>query len=255
VSPDYFSAEGQKWGNPLYRWSALKETGYEWWVQRIHRTLELVDYVRVDHFRGFESYWEVGADEPNAVRGRWVPGPGAPFFREVERRLGALPLIAEDLGLITPEVEELRDELGFPGMRVLQFAFDGEARNPHLPENHVPLSIAYTGTHDNDTIMGWWASATREEQARVRERCGGGEPSNWSFIESVFDSAADLAIVPIQDVLGLGSDARINTPGSPTDNWTWRLAEVPTAALARRLHDATRESGRAPGTDSDAPGG
>jgi 4-alpha-glucanotransferase len=245
VPPDYFSATGQRWGNPLYRWEVLRRRGYDWWVERFRRTLDLVDVVRLDHFRGFESYWAIPASEETAVSGRWRAGPGADFFRQVQRRLGSLPVIAEDLGLITDAVDALREELGFPGMRVLQFAFDGDPNNPHLPENHPVDSIAYTGTHDNDTLLGWWAATSREERRRVRRWLGVRRPDEWDFIAAVFRSAARLAIVPLQDVLGLGSEARMNTPGSSSRNWTWRLERLPAEGAAERLGRLTRETGRA----------
>jgi 4-alpha-glucanotransferase len=245
VPPDYFSETGQRWGNPLYRWDVLRTRAYDWWVERFRRTFALVDVVRIDHFRGFESYWEIPVLEETAVRGRWVEGPGAAFFQAVEKELGPLPVIAEDLGLITAEVEALREELGFPGMRVLEFAFDGDARNPHLPENYVPNAVAYTGTHDNDTVASWWASAPAAERKRVRKALGLSDPGAWNFVEAVFDSQAGLAIVPLQDVLGLGREARMNTPGSSASNWTWRLEEDSLApSTARALLDLTRRSGR-----------
>lgn len=247
VPPDYFSETGQRWGNPLYRWDVLAGRGYDWWVERFRRTFDFVDVVRIDHFRGFESYWEIPADEETAVRGRWVAGPGEAFFREVQRQTGALPVIAEDLGIITAEVEALRDRLGLPGMRVLQFAFDGEASNPHLPENHVPRSIAYTGTHDNDTAMGWWDAMSAEERSRTARALGLEAPSHWDLIEVVGRSSAQLAVFPIQDVLGLGSEARMNTPGQSSRNWTWRLRALPDSADAIRLRTLTERSGRAAG--------
>jgi 4-alpha-glucanotransferase len=252
VPPDYFSATGQRWGNPLYRWDVLKERGYDWWVERFRRAFEFVDLLRIDHFRGFESYWEIRADEETAVNGRWVDGPGRAFFHEIERRLGSLPLIAEDLGMITREVELLRDELGFPGMRVLQFAFDGDPRNPHLPENCPPASVAYTGTHDNDTIAGWWAGLAREERRLVQDWLDHRPPTNWTFIDAVFGSAASIAVVPLQDVLDLGSEARMNTPGVASANWTWRMRELPPRECSERLRDVTARTGRlGRGSDSE----
>ena len=226
VPPDYFSETGQRWGNPLYRWGRMRERGYQWWTERFRRTLEWVDLVRVDHFRGFEAYWEIPAEEETALNGEWQPGPGRDLFDELADILGPLPVIAEDLGLITDEVEELRDELGFPGMRVLQFAFDGDPRNPHLPENHVENVVAYTGTHDNDTTVGWWEDASAEDRARVRERLDDpGRPIHEALLEMVLRSPAALAVVPMQDVLGLGGEARMNTPGTAGGNWRWRLRE------------------------------
>lgn len=255
VPPDYFSETGQRWGNPLYRWSRLRERGYDWWVRRFRRTLEWVDLVRVDHFRGFEGFWEIEADQPTAVNGRWRPGPGRDLFDVIRAELGEIPVIAEDLGLITPEVERLRDDLGLPGMRVLQFAFDGDPSNPHLPENYPENVVAYTGTHDNDTTAGWWASAPDDVKRRVEQRIGGGEePPVWALIEMVLRSPAALAVVPVQDLLGLGDEARMNVPGTSDDNWTWRLdPDRLTPALARRLLETTRAAGRGPrGADNTA---
>jgi 4-alpha-glucanotransferase len=248
VPPDYFSETGQRWGNPLYRWDVLRERDYGWWVERFRRALSWVDLLRIDHFRGFESYWEIPAEEETAVRGRWAPGPGAEFFRSVQRQLGPLPVIAEDLGLITKAVEKLREDLGFPGMRVLQFAFDGDPDNPHLPENYPPRSVAYTGTHDNDTVVGWWRGASDEERAAVRERTSGDRDTiHWELISLVLESDADLAVIPVQDPLGLGSDARMNTPGTTGQNWSWRLGPGELAGdAAARLRDLTERSGRAP---------
>lgn len=247
VPPDYFSATGQRWGNPLYRWEVLEAAGYRWWIERLRRTLETVDVVRIDHFRGFESYWEIPADEETAIGGRWVPGPGRRFFAAVERELGPVPLVAEDLGLITPEVDTLREELGMPGMRVLQFAFGGgDPENPHLPENYPRLTVAYTGTHDNDTAAGWFRAASDEERAGLRELTDAGDDEvPWAMIEIVLRSRADVAILPLQDVLGLGNEARMNTPGTMEGNWEWRVeAGALTPALAARLREITRASGR-----------
>jgi 4-alpha-glucanotransferase len=246
VPPDYFSESGQRWGNPLYRWDVMREHGYEWWTARIRRTLEWVDLLRVDHFRGFEAYWEIPAEEETARNGEWRKGPGAELFRALGARLGELPLVAEDLGLITPEVEALRDELGFPGMRVVQFAFDGDPENPHLPDNYPRTVVAYPGTHDNDTTAGWWRSASEEERAAALAKAGpGGEPIHWRLLRAVLRSRADLAVVPAQDLLGLGSEARMNTPGTPAGNWSWRLAPgLLTPELAARLLGETRAAGR-----------
>ena len=248
VPPDYFSATGQRWGNPLYRWDVLEKTGYRWWIRRFRRTLEMVDVVRVDHFRGFESYWEVPAEEETAMNGRWMPGPGRKLFDAVRRELGALPLVAEDLGLITEEVEALRDDLDLPGMRVLQFAFGGDdPQNPHLPRNYVHNAVAYTGTHDNDTCLGWYADADRHERIAVDETVGAGGEMHWRLIEAVLQSGAGWAIVPLQDVLGLGGQARMNTPGVPHGNWAWRLHEGQlTPEMAARMAELVRKTGRAP---------
>lgn len=255
VPPDYFSATGQRWGNPLYRWDVLAESGYRWWIERFRRTLEQVDLVRVDHFRGFEAYWEIPAAEPTALHGRWVPGPRTALFEAVERELGVLPIIAEDLGIITPEVDALREALGFPGMRVLQFAFDGDPRNPHLPANHPRDAVAYTGTHDNATTVGWWRDAAPEERERVRAlapAAAGGV--HWEMIGLAFASPAHFAIVPLQDVLGLDDEARMNTPGTVTGNWTWRVPEERlTADVQQRLRELTSATGRLPAPPPAGP--
>jgi 4-alpha-glucanotransferase len=251
VPPDYFSKTGQLWGNPLYRWNVLAEQGYDWWIRRFRRTLEQVDIARIDHFRGFAAFWEVPAGEETAIIGRWRPGPGTAVFEATQAKLGPLPLIAEDLGLITPDVEKLRDELGFPGMRVLQFAFgDSGSRNPHLPANHPRNSVAYTGTHDNDTTVGWYRGAAPAERAGVRKLLGR-EPRadeiHWEMIDLAFQSPADLAVIPVQDVLGLGSEARMNTPGVGEGNWGWRVAEdALTKAAQARLLEMTRVNRRVP---------
>lgn len=248
VPPDYFSSTGQRWGNPLYRWDALEQTGYRWWIDRFRRTLQMVDVVRVDHFRGFESYWEVPADEDTAIKGEWRAGPGRKLFDAVRGELGGLPLVAEDLGIITPEVEALRDDLDLPGMRVLQFAFGGDdPGNPHLPRNYVHNAVAYTGTHDNDTVLGWYADADRDARSAVDEAVGTGSEMHWRLIEAVLRSEAGWAIIPVQDVLGLGGQARMNTPGVAEGNWAWRLgAGELTPALAARLAEVVRRTGRAP---------
>lgn len=246
VPPDYFSSTGQRWGNPLFRWDVLRERGYGWWVERFRRTLEWVDVVRVDHFRGFQAYWQIPAEEETAVNGSWEPGPGAGFFRAVQTELGELPVIAEDLGLITAEVDELRAELGYPGMRVVQFAFDGDATNPHLPENYPENTVAYTGTHDNDTIAGWWNGASQDEREAASSRFADRElPVHEAFLDLVFRSRARLAIAPLQDVLGMGSDARMNTPGTSNGNWMWRLREGELRAEhAVRLRELCYRAGR-----------
>lgn len=239
VPPDYFSKTGQRWGNPLYRWDLMMRDGFAWWIARFRRTMEMVDVVRIDHFRGFESYWAVPAREKTAVNGDWRPGPGRAFFEALRGAFGSLPLIAEDLGIITKEVETLRDDLGLPGMRVLQFAFGGDdPTNPHLPANYVPNSVAYTGTHDNDTSLGWYADAGREERAAADELSAAthDREMNWTMIDTVLRSRAGWAIMPLQDVLGLGGQARMNTPGVADGNWAWRFQEgALTPQLAERL--------------------
>jgi 4-alpha-glucanotransferase len=231
VPPDYFSRTGQRWGNPLYDWEAMRRDGFAWWVARARATLDQVDLVRIDHFRGFEAYWQIPARLPTAERGRWVKAPGRGLFVALRKQLGRLPFIAEDLGLITPEVESLRDQFGLPGMRVLQFAFGGGgADNPFLPHNYVPNAVAYTGTHDNDTTPGWFARLDRKGRAAVRDYAPDGQLNGkwdpaWALIRLAWSSVAHTAVAPLQDVLGLGSKARMNTPGTGTGNWRWRFQE------------------------------
>jgi len=231
VPPDYFSPTGQLWGNPLYRWDVMADQGYPWWIERVRIALRQVDMVRLDHFRGFEAYWEVPASEETAVNGRWVKGPGAAFFEALSSALGGVPIIAEDLGVITPEVEALRDGFGFPGMKILQFAFSDDATNPYLPHNYEPNCVVYTGSHDNDTTRGWFASAPQPEQAFC-VRYLGYTPDDvasltrciaWALMRLAASSVAALAIFPVQDVLSLGSEARMNMPSQAAGNWAWRL--------------------------------
>jgi 4-alpha-glucanotransferase len=222
VPPDYFSADGQRWGNPLYRWERLAESGYAWWVERLRANLELADRVRLDHFRALAAYWEIPAGEPTAVNGRWVPGPGIALLEALRGALGGLPLVAEDLGVITADVVALRERAGLPGMRVLQFAFDAPD-SLHLPHRHVPHCVVYTGTHDNDTTAGWFAGLDPGARGRVLDYLGGdGIEPHWDLIRGACTSVAELAVVPLQDVLGLGSEARMNTPGEAAGNWRWR---------------------------------
>ncbi len=251
VPPDYFSPTGQRWGNPLYRWERMAEDGYGWWLARLRRVLSLVDEVRIDHFRGFVAYWEVPAAEPTAIHGRWVPGPGRAFFDAVRAALGDLPIIAEDLGLITQDVTALRQELGLPGMTVLQFAFGGPATNPHLPFNHERNSVVYTGTHDNDTSVGWYAGLGEREAHRARVYTGtDGSDMHWHLIRLAMTSVSDLAIYPLQDVLGLDSGARMNFPGRAQNNWTWRYTpDALDPALAAALSELARVTGRHPASD------
>jgi len=224
VPPDYFSPTGQLWGNPLYRWDAMADQGYQWWIERVRITLHQVDMVRFDHFRGLEAYWEVPASEETAVNGRWVKGPGAPLFEALFSALGDVPIIAEDLGVITPEVEELRDGFGFPGMKILQFAFGDDAANPYLPHNYERNCVVYTGSHDNDTTRGWLASAPQPEQAFCLAYLGyTPDDMAWALMRLAASSVAALAIFPVQDVLSLGSEARMNMPSQPAGNWAWRL--------------------------------
>jgi 4-alpha-glucanotransferase len=240
--PDALSANGQLWGNPLYDWPAHRATGYRWWIERFRRAFELVDLARIDHFRGFVSYWAVPDGHRTARRGHWRRGPGLELFRAVERALGDLPLIAEDLGVITPAVYRLRDELGLPGMVVLQWAFSGPRGNIHALENHRPNHVVYTSTHDTDTALGWYRGLGR----RQRQATGldAAEP-HWGMIELALRSRAKLAIVPAQDVLGLGSEARMNRPGEVGGNWSWRLEpRALTPGLAARLRAATERGKR-----------
>jgi 4-alpha-glucanotransferase len=225
VPPDAFSATGQRWGNPLYRWDVLKSRNYDWWRQRVSWAAQACDFLRLDHFRGFESYWEITASEPTAIHGRWVKGPADDFFAAIRSSLGDLPFIAEDLGMITPEVIALRERLGIPGMRVMQFGFGDPAAHYHLPHRFESNCVVYTGTHDNDTTLGWWKALAREDERRDVIAYTG-EPErgmNWAFIRALFDSVAKWAIVPLQDVLGLGSEARMNTPSRTEHNWNWRF--------------------------------
>lgn len=235
VPPDAFSDTGQLWGNPLYRWDVCRSQNYDWWVHRMAWALETCDLVRLDHFRGFESYWEIPASEPNAVNGRWVKGPEDDLFRVLRERLGDLPFVAEDLGFITPEVHALRERLGVPGMKVLQFAFGDPGAHIYLPHNFPPNCVVYTGTHDNDTTPGWWVSARGEEKQHALSYFGAPQDGmHWAFIRAAFASVARLAVVPLQDVLGLGSDSRMNVPSLRDGNWGWRFAS---GALTPELED------------------
>jgi 4-alpha-glucanotransferase len=250
VPPDYFSATGQLWGNPLYRWDVLAASGYRWWIDRFRASFKLFDVVRLDHFRGFEAYWEVPGNAPTAAEGKWVKGPGAEFFHAVQAALQELPLVAENLGVITPEVEDLRKQFGFPGMSVLQFAFGNDPQGPSFrPHNYSRELVAYTGVHDNDTTVGWWNSSgsgestrsaedIRQEHDFTRTYLGFEEqPIHWVFIRAVQASVATVAIVPLQDVLGLGSEARMNLPGTATGNWRWRYRP---AVLRKEISERLR---------------
>ncbi|HVO37967.1 MAG TPA: 4-alpha-glucanotransferase [Spirochaetia bacterium] len=259
VPPDYFAATGQLWGNPLYDWPALKRRKFDYWVRRIQAATSLYDYVRIDHFRGFCACWTVPAGEKTAENGRWEPALGAELFRTLARELGRLPLIAEDLGVITPDVNELRESLGFPGMRVLQFAFDAaeagslSADNRFLPHNHAADSVVYTGTHDNDTSRGWYAHRSPEERDYLARYCGSADGDvEWILIRMALSSVSRFAVVPLQDVLGLGSEARMNTPGtSGGSNWAWRFENGALAPrAAERLRAMSALYGRVPGFSS-----
>lgn len=230
VPPDYFSSTGQKWGNPLYNWSENKRTDYSWWKERFRVLLKLVDMIRIDHFRGFEKYWCIPADAVTAEIGEWKPGPGAEFFTEIKHFLGSLPFIAEDLGIITPEVEELRDYLGFPGMRILQFAFDGNPANPYLLFNHRPQDVVFTGSHDNNTTRGWWDSLEPDLRSVIAKQMETilGHPIGDIVVEMlrmVMSSVCHAAIIPVQDLLGLNASTRMNTPGTSEGNWKWKLKD------------------------------
>lgn len=275
VPPDYFSETGQLWGNPLYRWDVMKARGYEWWLARLALMGQLCDIIRIDHFRGFEAYWEIPGDAKTAVGGRWVKGPGADLFRAIQNQLGELPFVAEDLGVITPEVEALRDGFNLPGMRILQFAFGGESSAPFLPHNHIPRSVTYLGTHDNDTTMGWLASigfekalpapaadaspktlseykANQKARAHLRDylqlRLGASaSEANRALLRAAFASVSELSIVAMQDVLELGTSARMNTPAGKDGNWEWRLLpDQLKAGDAARLKSLAQLFGRDP---------
>ena len=254
VPPDYFSADGQLWGNPTYRWSQLKNTGYAWWIRRIRAALCLVDVLRLDHFRGFVEYWSVLAGNKTARNGRWKKGPGRDLFKVAGKKLGRMPLIAENLGVITPQVENLRHQLGLPGMVVLQFAFGDNG--PHRPNNFTRDLVCFTGTHDNNTSKGWWNdlqkaaesdSSARLELARTKSFLQtDGKDISWRFIQAAMSSIANICIVPLQDVLGLGSAARMNVPGRPKGHWAWRFSEKSlTPEIAIRLRELTEVTGRA----------
>jgi 4-alpha-glucanotransferase len=251
VPPDYFSATGQLWGNPIYNWERHKQTDYRWWVNRFRAALRLYDAVRIDHFRGFEAYWEIPADATVATNGRWIKGPGAELFSVLQRELGELPIVAENLGVITPEVEAIRHQFSFPGMAILQFAFGKDPQGPTFrPHNYARDLVAYTGTHDNDTVVGWWNSkgagdSTRTPEDVVKEHAFAraylgftDEPIHWVLIRGVMSSIANIAVIPLQDLLGLGTEARMNLPGTPSGNWRWRYRkEFLTSELAGRLRE------------------
>jgi 4-alpha-glucanotransferase len=252
VPPDAFSETGQRWGNPLYRWrddnGDSVEAVYHWWVERFRAALELVNIVRIDHFRGFEAYWSIPSEEETAVNGHWVPGPGTKLFTRVRAELGELPVIAEDLGVITPEVDALRRQFDFPGMKVLQFAFGGDARNPYLPHNYTdPQCVVYTGTHDNDTLQGWFRALSVQDQSVVLRYLGRTEATevHWDLIRLALSSIATFAIIPLQDILGVGSEARMNTPAQIQGNWAWRfLPGALNTETGARLAEMTNIYGR-----------
>ena len=247
VPPDYFSATGQLWGNPIYNWAEHTKTGYEWWFNRVKTQLTIADYLRIDHFRGFDKYWEVPYGEPTAVNGKWVEAPGDNFFATLEAYFGYhMPIIAEDLGQIEDSVIELRDKYGFPGMKILQFAFENPNENHFLPHNHIPNCVCYTGTHDNDTTLGWYRNCFEASRDKLRRYFStDGNDICWVMIRAVFGSVADMAIIPMQDVLELDSWARFNKPGEPAGNWAWRYKdEALTDHLSARLYETAKMYGR-----------
>ncbi len=246
VPPDYFSETGQLWGNPLYNWENIAFHGYSFWIERMKCALSLCDIVRIDHFRGFEEYWEVPATEKTAQNGRWVKGPGADLFNALIDALGPLPIIAEDLGVITPDVEALRDRFCFPGMRILQFAFGSGPDNPYLPHNHIRETVIYTGTHDNDTTAGWFAGLPKKEKKQVRDYLGSdGRDMVRDLVRAAFSSVANVSVIPLQDVLGLDSTARMNVPGKSAGNWSWRFSgDALTDEVSARLYEMTEMYGR-----------
>jgi len=251
VPPDYFSQSGQLWGNPLYRWDLLSERGYDWWVRRMDHSLRLFDLLRIDHFRGFVAYWEVPVGEETAAHGKWVSAPAYDFFRVLARRFPCLPIVAEDLGVITPDVREVMRHFRVPGMKVLLFAFGEDSpMHPYLPHTYEKNCVAYTGTHDNNTVRGWFENeATPRDRERLFRYLGGKVPSeglHWELIRLAMMSIAERVILPVQDILGLGEEARMNRPGTPRGNWEWRLApEELSTAVSERLKEATEISGRA----------
>jgi 4-alpha-glucanotransferase len=257
VPPDYFSSTGQLWGNPLYNWERMRANGFSWWIARVAATLKTVDILRIDHFRGFAACWEIPGGDKTAERGRWVEAPGRELFTAIREALGKLPIIAEDLGVITPDVEALRDDFGFPGMRILQFAFGGDPHNHDLPHNYHRNVVVYTGTHDNDTTIGWFeseagAGSTRDAAQIERERAfclkylqADGREIHWDFIRAVLASVADTSLIPLQDILGLGAKARMNLPNSTSGNWAWRYKSgALTADATARLKELTELYGR-----------
>jgi len=248
VPPDYFSATGQLWGNPTYNWQILQERGFHWWIQRLSAILDYVDLIRVDHFRGFEAYWAVPEGETTAMNGQWIEAPGVALFETVAEKLGSLPILAEDLGVITPEVEALRDRFAFPGMKILHFAFGSDNGNPYLPTNYSRNCLVYTGTHDNDTTVGWFEKLADYDRGRLLQYMGGcsDEGIHWDLIRLALLSVANQAIVPLQDVLGLGSDCRMNSPGVANGNWGWRYrAESLDQTCRERLRTLTELANRA----------
>ncbi|MEJ5201710.1 MAG: 4-alpha-glucanotransferase [Anaerolineales bacterium] len=252
VPPDYFSPTGQLWGNPLYRWQVHQKTNYAWWLSRFQATLQMVDIIRLDHFRGFAGYWEIPAGNPTAEKGRWVRGPGHKFFETLRNALGNLPIIAEDLGVITPDVVKLREDFELPGMKVFQFAFSTGPDDPFLPHNYPVNCVVYTGTHDNDTARGWYESAPEKERDFCRRYLArSGEDISWDMIRTVWGSVARFAIAPLQDFLGLGSEGRMNFPSKSGGNWSWRAsADSFDSSLAMRIYELNYLYSRLPESES-----
>ena len=249
VPPDAFSATGQRWGNPLYDWNEMRSRGYRWWIQRLSWAARTCDYIRLDHFRGFAQFWEIPASEETAIKGRWVDGPGVDLFHHLRQALGGLPFFAEDLGYITADVNKLREEIQIPGMAVLQFGFGDPGAHVHLPHTFTPDKVVYTGTHDNDTVLGWWASALPEkERVYARSYLGPAEDGvNWAMIRCAINSVASLCVVPLQDLLGLGGDSRMNMPSRPEGNWRWRFhADMLRPEIAEKLGSLTEVADRLP---------
>lgn len=249
VPPDYFSPTGQLWGNPLYRWDVHAATGYAWWIERLRATLRLVDIIRLDHFRGFAGYWEVPFGNPTAEKGRWVPGPGALFFEAIQQALSDLPIIAEDLGEITPDVVDLREQFQFPGMKILQFAFASDPCDPFLPHNYPVNCVAYTGTHDNDTTVGWYTTSgtPKEHDFARRYLARSGKDIAWDMIRAVWSSVAVFSLAPLQDFLSLDTAARMNYPGRASGNWGWRMpANTMDDSLVARIRETNYLYGRLP---------
>jgi 4-alpha-glucanotransferase len=256
VPPDYFSPTGQLWGNPIYKWEVHKATGYSWWIERLRATLKLFDLVRLDHFRGFSGYWEIPAEMTTAEVGRWAPGPGMDLFNAIQADLEDLPIIAEDLGEITQDVIDLREALGLPGMKILQFAFQNDAHDPFLPHNYPRHCVAYTGTHDNDTTAGWYRSAPEKEKDFARRYLArSGDDITWDFIRAVWSSVAEFALAPMQDFHNLGTEARMNMPGTTGGNWAWRVSAETLSAewLIRRIRENNALYSRMLGEEVEDP--
>lgn len=255
VPPDYFSETGQLWGNPIYQWERMKHQGFKWWIQRFRTMLDYVDLIRVDHFRGFRAFWQVRQGETTAMNGEWIKAPGDELFEALREELGKLPILAEDLGIITPDVEELRDKFEFPGMKILHFAFGSGPGNPYLPFNHVQNCLVYTGTHDNNTTVGWFQDMPEHERVFVEGYMGGlsEEGIHWDLIRLALSSVANQVIIPVQDLLGLGTEARMNLPSTSGGNWAWRYRSGGlTDAIAERLLQLTDTYGRAPVKTEDS---